>query len=412
MISLIVLVLVFLLIAFRRIGRFRFYIWQVMLMGALAVLLTGQISPSAALKAVNLDVIGFLFGMFALGQALEQSGYLAHISQIFFRLGKSVDSLVLLILFGSGLLAAFLMNDTMAIVGTPVLLLLTRGNKLAAGPLLLALAFGVTTGSVLSPIGNPQNLLIALNGGISNPFLTFIRYLGIPTFINLAVIYFLLKLRYPGYFKTPVLASDEDQIKDKSQAVLCQISLVLLVILILAKIALVFIAPQFDFRLTYIALLAALPVLLGSRSRFKIVRQLDWSTLVFFAAMFILMASVWGSGIFQSMLDHMHLDLSDQGVVLAVSVILSQFISNVPMVALYLPVLDNLGTSTATLMALAAGSTIAGNLTILGAASNVIIIQSCENRSDETIAFWEFFRIGLPLTIINVLVYWLFLILL
>ena len=125
--------------------------------------------------------------------------------------------------------------------------------------------------------------------------------------------------------------------------------------------------------------------------------------------MFILMASVWDSGVFQSLLELLHLNLSGQGAVLGISVVLSQFISNVPMVALYLPLLDKLGASTSTFMALAAGSTIAGNLTILGAASNVIIIQSCENRSDETITFFEFCRIGLPLTIINVLVYWLFL---
>jgi Na+/H+ antiporter NhaD/arsenite permease-like protein len=61
------------------------------------------------------------------------------------------------------------------------------------------------------------------------------------------------------------------------------------------------------------------------------------------------------------------------------------------------------------LMALAAGSTIAGNLTILGAASNVIIIQNAEQKSGETLTFWEFVRIGVPLTAINVFVYWLFL---
>jgi Na+/H+ antiporter NhaD/arsenite permease-like protein len=409
MISIVVLVLVFLLIAIRHVGRIRFRIWQVMLMGAIAVLITGQITPSAAIKAVNLDVIGFLFGMFALGQALEESGYLAHISQRFFRRGKSIDVLVLLILLGSGALAALLMNDTLAIVGTPLLLLMARRNKIAAVPLLLALAFGVTTGSVLSPIGNPQNLLIALNGGINNPFLTFLRYLAIPTLVNMMVVYFMLKLYYPRYFKNGVLNSDADPIIDRSLALLCQISLILLVSLILVKIALVYAVPQFEFRLTYIALIAALPMLVASRRRLEIVKRLDWSTLVFFTSMFILMASVWDSGIFQSLMERMHLDLSGQGLVLGISVVLSQFISNVPMVALYLPMLDKLGASTGTFMALAAGSTIAGNLTILGAASNVIIIQSCENRSDETITFWEFFRIGLPLTIINVLVYWLFL---
>jgi Na+/H+ antiporter NhaD/arsenite permease-like protein len=66
------------------------------------------------------------------------------------------------------------------------------------------------------------------------------------------------------------------------------------------------------------------------------------------------------------------------------------------------------GGSTAQLMALAAGSTIAGNLTILGAASNVIIIQNAE-KQDETLTFREFVRVGVPLTAIQVVVYWIFL---
>jgi Na+/H+ antiporter NhaD/arsenite permease-like protein len=77
-------------------------------------------------------------------------------------------------------------------------------------------------------------------------------------------------------------------------------------------------------------------------------------------------------------------------------------------VALYLPMLMKLGITAAGLMALAAGSTIAGNLSILGAASNVIIIQNAEKKFGETITFWEFFRIGVPLTAINIAVYLLF----
>jgi Na+/H+ antiporter NhaD/arsenite permease-like protein len=70
--------------------------------------------------------------------------------------------------------------------------------------------------------------------------------------------------------------------------------------------------------------------------------------------------------------------------------------------------LMKMGVTGAGLMALAAGSTIAGNFSILGAASNVIIIQNAEQKSGETLTFWEFVRIGVPLTTINVLVYWLF----
>jgi Na+/H+ antiporter NhaD/arsenite permease-like protein len=98
-------------------------------------------------------------------------------------------------------------------------------------------------------------------------------------------------------------------------------------------------------------------------------------------------------------------------MILGVSVLLSQLLSNVPLVALYLPVLLQAGALTKGMMALAAGSTIAGNLTILGAASNVIIIQNAEKKYGATLSFWDFVRIGVPLTIINVGVYWLFLLL-
>jgi Na+/H+ antiporter NhaD/arsenite permease-like protein len=91
------------------------------------------------------------------------------------------------------------------------------------------------------------------------------------------------------------------------------------------------------------------------------------------------------------------------------SVLLSQLISNVPLVALYLPMLTQMGVSTEGMMALAAGSTIAGNLSILGAASNVIIIQNAEQKAGETLTFLEFVKIGAPLTMINVVVYGLFL---
>jgi Na+/H+ antiporter NhaD/arsenite permease-like protein len=125
--------------------------------------------------------------------------------------------------------------------------------------------------------------------------------------------------------------------------------------------------------------------------------------------MFVLMASVWNSGVFQEILDSLKLDMTSKGVIMTVSILLSQLISNVPMVALYLPVITGSGTTTPSLMALAAGSTIAGNLTILGAASNVIIIQNSEKSTGVTVTFWEFLRIGLPLTVINSVIYWLFL---
>src|SRR5438132_3997129 len=139
-----VVLVVFFLIAVRKIGKVKLQIWQIMLIGAVAVLSTGQISSMSASQSINLDVMLFLFGMFVVGQALEQSGYLSYLSYRFFRRAKSVDFLVLFILFGMGIASAFLLNDTLALIGTPVVLMLAKNHDVPQKVLLLTLAFAVT----------------------------------------------------------------------------------------------------------------------------------------------------------------------------------------------------------------------------------------------------------------------------
>src|SRR5512141_2568896 len=135
--SILVLGVVFLLIAVRQVGRFRLQIWQIMLAGAVAVLLLGSISWQAGLQAINLDVMLFLFGMFVIGEALYQSGYLYHLSYQLFNRAKTVDRLVLFILFGMGGLSALLMNDTLAIICTPLMLYFAREHRTSSKMLLL-----------------------------------------------------------------------------------------------------------------------------------------------------------------------------------------------------------------------------------------------------------------------------------
>ena len=402
MIALLTLFAVFILIAIRKIGSVRLKIWQIMLLGAVTVLLTGQISPLDALKSINLEVILFLFGMFVVGQALEESGYLAQLAHTLFGKAKSADQLVLAILFGFGMLSTLLMNDTMAIIGTPVVLLLAKKHHLAPQPLLLALAFAITTGSVMSPIGNPQNLLIAIT--LTNPFVTFFKFLALPTGVNLVVAFVVLKSFYRRDLGRNSLSVDlPEPVKDPTLARLCKLSLSLIILLILVKVALVFLEVEVNFRLTYIALIAVIPVLVSGK-RARIIVDIDWQTLIFFASMFVLMQSVWDTGFFQALIRDLSLNVAAIPIILGISVLLSQLISNVPLVALYLPLLLHAGASTEELMALAAGSTIAGNMLILGAASNVIIIQNAEKRG-ETLTFLEFARIGIPLTLLNLFIY-------
>lgn len=397
---------VLILIAVRQAGKNCLTIWQIMLLGALAVLITGQISIAEAAAAINLDVMVFLAAMFVIGEAMLESGYLLYLFNRIFERASNADQLVLLILFIMGFLSALLMNDTLAIVGTPLMLYFARTLRMSAKMLLLSLAFAVTIGSAMSPIGNPQNLLIAVNSDLSNPFLVFLRHLLLPTIANLIFAYLLIRLLYREQFAGRSLAISREQIKDPDLARLSRISFILLTLLIMAKMASVALGMAGEFRLTYIAMVSALPIMLFSSRRWEIARKIDWSTLIFFASMFVLMDAVWRSGVFQSLLAGSNADLASIPTILAFSVLISQLISNVPLVALCQPLLVH--PTEQALMALAAGSTIAGNLFILGAASNVIIIQNAE-KSGETITFLEFARVGVPLTALNVLVYWIFL---
>jgi Na+/H+ antiporter NhaD/arsenite permease-like protein len=408
-IPIIVLAAVFVLIAIRQVGRYNLKIWQIMLGGGVAVLITGQISLPDVLDAINIDIMLFLFGMFIVGEAMVESGYLSMLSHRFFSYARTPDQMVFFILFGIGFLSALLMNDTLAIIGTPLVLGIATKFRISPKLMLLSLAIAITTGSVMSPVGNPQNLLIAVNSGMETPFVTFGLYLLIPSLISLGVAFILLRFYFRTDFSTRVLDHDPILPGDTKMFFPVKCSLAILLILAAANIIVSLFDGKILVPLPFIALCAAVPVILLGRDRVRLLKNIDWFTLVFFAAMFVLMESVWQTGFFQSFVDQSM--VTSVPMILLTSASISQFISNVPFVALFQPIIMQTGGTTAQLMALAAGSTIAGNLTILGAASNVIIIQNAEKQG-ETLTFFEFAKVGVPLTVLQLVVYWEWLMLL
>ncbi|WP_342769679.1 ArsB/NhaD family transporter [Methanospirillum lacunae] len=399
--------LVFLLITVRQIGRFTFRIWQVMTVGAVLVLLTGEISLPKAISAINPDVMVFLFGMFVVGEAVSTSGLLAGVSDYICKVARTRDQLLLIFITVMAVSSAFLINDTVAIIGTPLALSLAYRYRIPPAAVLLVLCFSLTTGSVPSPIGNPQNFLVASYWNPPDPFLSFATGLFVPTLISLGLIVLLMRTRWMKYDNGSFHPPDLPASPDRNLVRVTILSLLILATLILIRIGCSILGKPSVFPLGVIALSAALPVLLLAKQRVVIIRQIDWRTLVFFVAMFVLMQSVYDSGWFQTSIPFTN--LTTIPLILMVSIILSQLISNVPFIALFQPVIAVSGMSSGYMLALAAGSTIAGNLTILGAASNVIVIQQAE-KAGVSIRFSDFIRIGLPLTLLQAIIYtlWLF----
>ncbi len=399
----ILLALVFIAIAVRKIGRLHLPIWLVMLVAAIIVLLAGDISIKQSYEAISFDVLFYLLGVFVIGQAIESSHYLEQLSLKWFRHARSQAMLLFFMVVLFALSSALLMNDTIAIIGTPVILLLARQQQFNPKPFLLCLAYTITLGSVFSPVGNPQNLLIA-NSGMAHPFYYFLRYLTVPTMINLIIMYSFIFFIFRKQLMQPLQLTSSNKTVDSRLARLSQISILLLVLLIVIRIGLT--ASDYNQHLPFgaIALIACLPIVFLSKRRLEVIKHIDWHTLVFFVGLFVFMKSVWLTGYFQHWLQQSHIDVTHKTTVFSISVLLSQLMSNVPLVALYLPLLKHAPETT--YLALAAGSTIAGNLLILGAASNVIIIQNTEKRGENAFSFWQFFAIGLPLTLINLLIYY------
>ena len=399
-----ILVLVFLGIALRQVFSIPLKIWHFMCVGACLVLLTGQITILSAMKAVDWNVILFLWGMFVLGQGLEESGLLSQFVARFLQKGYTHKRLVVVIVFGLGICSSLLMNDTLAIIGTPILLKVARQQRIKSSPLLLGLAFSITIGSVLSPIGNPQNLFIAMDVPISNSFVVFLKYLGIPTLINLTLLYFFILYLIRKERGVEITVKEESPYHPCLMR-FCSIAMGMVFMMIFYNIIASF-SPMPFIPFIWIALIPAFFLLVFGSQRKKLLIQLDWHTLLFFIAMFILMRAVWETS---SLKEHLTYASTSILGIMTISTTVSQCISNVPLVALYLPLLKNTAQGVIPYMALVAGSTIAGNFLIFGAASNLIIIQNAEKKGEKGISFWGFAKYGIPLSFLNLGIYWFFL---
>lgn len=410
--SIVIFVVVYGLIAVRNIKGIRLPMWAIMLAGALAVLLLQIIPLDKAYQSINFDVIFFLIGMFILVSGLEASGLLKYVTIKILERAKTPDRVLWFILLVLGVLSAFLINDTVALVATPIVLGIAKQMRVKSAPLLITLAFGITIGSVMTPIGNPQNLLISLSSGIEYPFLTFLQYLAAPTLACIGTTYVIVKRIYKKDLAHAIpsqLIATSDLITDHR---LAKTSSAITLIVISGFFAVGFVKAfgiQTSMNFSHIALIGGMVLFATSAKRKEILHGVNWQIIVFFMSMFVFMGGLWHGGtigLFSSVFPHLdqHDPLSILNIVLT-SVGLSQLMSNVPFVSIYLPILHDLGYAsqdTLAWMALAGASTLAGNLTILGAASNVIILEVAEKRKETAFSFIEFLKVGSIVTAANI----------
>ncbi len=369
------------------------------LVGAIALVFTGAVSLEQAYQAIDLNTVVLLLGMMVLNANLMLSGFFQLVSRWIVRRARTPRRLLALVLLSAGLLSALLLNDTIVLMFTPLLLDVVRVLRRNPVPYLIGLAVAANIGSAATFVGNPQNMLIGISSGI--PFLDFTARLLPVSLVGLAMAWLVLVLVYPREFTAermePVV---EERIRHHRPLLYKSLgALALMLVLFVSGIA-----------VPLAALCAAAMVLVTRRLKpERVFREIDWSLLVFFCGLFVVAGAVETSGL-TGVLFEWAAPLARDGTaaLAAVAVVLSNLISNVPAVLLFRPLIPSFEDPASAWLTLAMATTFAGNLTLLGSVANLIVAESAR-RLGVRITFGEYLKAGLPITGLSVLagVLWL-----
>jgi Na+/H+ antiporter NhaD/arsenite permease-like protein len=151
-------------------------VWAIMALASFIVVVSGIVPIDQVGTVIDLNVVLFLVGMFSLVSLAESSGLLGYFTSLMLFRVRDVGALIYVSAFVFGILSAIAVNDTIALMGPPIAYSIAKTAGINPGAMYLLLAFSITIGSVMTPIGNPQNVLVAIQSGINAPFVKFVEY--------------------------------------------------------------------------------------------------------------------------------------------------------------------------------------------------------------------------------------------
>jgi Na+/H+ antiporter NhaD/arsenite permease-like protein len=352
---------------------------------------TGVLAPGEAGAAVNGDTLGLLLGMMVLSAYLGEAGFFRWASwKVITSVGTPVALLWGLTL-AAGTLSAFLVNDTVCLMMTPLVLRIVDDAELPPLPFLLATAFGSNAGSVATLTGNPQNMIAGTLSGIS--FARFASALALPAAVALVLVAALLHALFRRSLPRRPLASGRLERPLLDRALIAKAAAATLLVLagFLAGLPMAWTALAG----------AALVMAVGGRSPREALMRVDWPLLLFFAGLFVVVAGVGRSGaadrMFRAIEPFLGTGAVRQAAVFsAFTVAGSQLVSNVPFVVLAGQWIPRLAEPDQLWLATALASTLAGNLTPVGSVANLIVLELAGARG--RIGFWRFLGYGALVT--------------
>ncbi|TVX94487.1 ArsB/NhaD family transporter [Paenibacillus agilis] len=398
------------------------------LLGAVVMMILQIVPPQLAFtKHVEWNTIFLLIGMMILVSIANKSGIFQYVAVKAAQQAKGRPMRILIIMSSlTALGSAFLDNVTTVLLMVPITFSITRILQINPVPYLIAEIISANIGGTATMIGDPPNIMI----GSANKHLTFnmfLQYLAPVTLVIMVVVLLALVFIYRKQLQVGskqqealMELSAEDYITDK-RLVIKSVAVLIMTIIGFALHAVVHIEPS-------VIALAGAAILLSTQTEREIeeaFRHVEWVTIFFFIGLFILVGGLVEVGIIEQ-LARLTLDVTKGDMlnttmfVLWVSGIASATIDNIPFVATMIPLIQDVGVQMGVTdpnetnvlwWALALGACLGGNGTVLGASANVIV-SGMAKREGRGFSYWEFLKIGAPITLLSLLIATMYLLLL
>lgn len=388
------------------------------LAGVAVLVVSGIVSDHDAVQMIDFETIMLLLGMMIIVGILRRSGFFTLVSVKIaeFTKGSPVKILILFSLV-TAVMSAFLDNVTTVLIIIPIIIELTRGLGLEPKPYVVSQALISNVGGTATLIGDPPNIIIGSKVGLT--FNQFLLNLSLPVIIIFIVVLLYIRIKNRERFKP----MDTNLVKLVS------------VQLLLEKIRFEFMNTKLDRKLISkglmclgLALLlfvtqtitgltpglvalsvAMLLFIISGEDVEEVLEDVEWSTLLFFAGLFILVGVLEEHGVIIWLAENVFMRVGDNPylivlMVLWVSGLVSGFLDNIPFTVSMIPIIDHMLQATPIpnnilWWALSLGACLGGNFTYIGASANIVTV-SISKKFDQEITFLEFMKTGATVTLI------------
>lgn len=394
--TVLVFLLVYIAMGFGTLPGFKVDRTGAAIIGAMAMMTIGSITPPEAWMAVDYGTIGMLFGLMVVSASFVVSGFYAWTVKKVATLHVTPPVLLAVLIAVGGVLSALLTNDVVIVAMTPLLVSITLARGLNPIPFLLAFCFAANNGSAGSLIGSPKNMIISQ--GLDLSFMGLLQSAGIPALLSLIVIWLVLTLLYRHRWYMP---------KDQLQAIQKTATAVAPADIQLdawetAKAGVVTFAIVFCFIFTdidkeIIALTAAGLLLINrSISSNDMLKLVDGNLLLLIMGLFVVNAALANTGIPSDILHSLHrygIDLNNPLTLFLITGALCIIVGNNPAIMLLVPYISHTGNTDALGAALSLGSGFPSNIFVFGSLAGIIVVEQAKIYGVK-ISFLEFTRSG------------------